>query len=117
VLTSWPGYCLVAASLIGLWLMESSFNAAPLHASLPAITAAEPLAGIALGIVVFGDVVRVSPGMIILQGAGLAATVAGRDHSGPRARAEQPAASPPDPRTPGSYRVPYHQSARSPPRD
>ncbi len=77
VLTSWPGYCLVAASLIGLWLMESSFNAAPLHASLPAITAAEPIAGIALGIVVFGDVVRVSPGMITLQAAGLAATVAG----------------------------------------
>ena len=77
VLTSWPGYCLVAASLTRLWLMENSFNAAPLHASLPAITAAEPIAGIALGIVVFGDVVRVSPGMIILQAAGLAATVAG----------------------------------------
>jgi hypothetical protein len=77
VLTSWPGYCLVAASLIGLWLMESSFNAAPLHAWLPAITAAEPIAGIALGIVVFGDVVRVSPGVITLQAAGLAATVAG----------------------------------------
>lgn len=77
MLTSWPGYCLVAASLIGLWLMESSFNAAPLHASLSAITTAEPIAGIALGIVVFGDVVRVSPGMITLQAAGLAATVAG----------------------------------------
>ncbi len=77
LLTSWPVYCLAAASLIGLWLMESSFNAAPLHASLPAITAAEPLAGIALGVVVFGDVVRVSVGMIALQAAGLAAIVAG----------------------------------------
>jgi drug/metabolite transporter (DMT)-like permease len=77
LLTSWPVYCLAAASLIGLWLMESSFNAAPLHASLPAITAAEPLAGIALGVVVFGDVVRISAGMIALQAAGLAAIVAG----------------------------------------
>jgi drug/metabolite transporter (DMT)-like permease len=77
LLTSWPLYCLAAAGLIGLWLMESSFNAAPLHASLPAITAAEPLAGIALGVVVFGDVVRVSAGMIALQAAGLAAIVAG----------------------------------------
>ena len=77
VLTSWPGYCLVAASLIGLWLMESSFNAAPLHASLPAITAAEPPGGIALGVVVFGDRVQVSAGMIVLQAAGLAAIVAG----------------------------------------
>jgi hypothetical protein len=77
VLASWPAYSLAAASLIGLWLMESSFNAAPLHASLPAITAAEPVAGIALGVVVFGDVVRVSPAMIALQAAGLAAMVTG----------------------------------------
>lgn len=77
ILASWPAYSLAAASLIGLWLMESSFNAAPLHASLPAITAAEPVAGIALGVLVFGDVVRVSPAMIALQAAGLAAMFTG----------------------------------------
>jgi hypothetical protein len=57
--------------------MESAFNAAPLHASLPAITAAEPAAGMLLGVVVFGDVIRVSPGMLALQAAGLAAMVLG----------------------------------------
>ena len=57
--------------------MESSFNAAPLNASLPAITAAEPVAGIALGVVVFGDVIRVSPGMIALQAAGIVALITG----------------------------------------
>jgi drug/metabolite transporter (DMT)-like permease len=77
LLTGWPLYCLVAASLAGFWLMESSFNAAPLHASLPAITAAEPVAGILLGVVVFGDVVHLSPGMLALQAAGIAALVAG----------------------------------------
>jgi drug/metabolite transporter (DMT)-like permease len=77
LLTSWPAYSLVGASLVGLWLMESSFNAAPLRASLPAITAAEPVAGIALGVVVFGDVIRISPWMITLQIAGLAALVTG----------------------------------------
>ena len=76
-LSSWPAYCVLAASLIGLWLMENSFNAAPLHASLPAITAAEPVTGILLGIVVFGDVVRISPGMLAFQAAGLAALVTG----------------------------------------
>jgi len=76
-LTSWPPYCLVAASLIGLWLMESSFNSAPLHASLPAITAAEPVAGILLGVVVFGDVIRISPGMLALQATGIAALISG----------------------------------------
>ena len=77
LLTSWPAYSLVAASVLGMWLMESSFNAAPLNASLPAITAAEPVAGIALGVVVFGDVIRVSPGMIAFQAAGLIALLTG----------------------------------------
>jgi drug/metabolite transporter (DMT)-like permease len=77
VLTSWPAYCLVATSLVALWLMESSFNAAPLHASLPAITAAEPVAGILLGVVVFGDVIHISPGLIALQAVGLVALVTG----------------------------------------
>jgi drug/metabolite transporter (DMT)-like permease len=77
LLTSWPGYTLAVASLAGFWLMESAFNAAPLHASLPAITAAEPIAGMLLGVVVFGDVIHVSPGMLALQAAGLAAMVLG----------------------------------------
>jgi drug/metabolite transporter (DMT)-like permease len=77
LLTTWPGYSLIAASLVGLWLMESAFNAAPLHASLPAISAAEPAAGILLGVVVFGDAVRTSPAMITAQIAGLLALVAG----------------------------------------
>jgi hypothetical protein len=77
LLAGWLGYALVLASLAGFWLMESAFSAAPLHASLPAITAAEPVAGMLLGVVVFGDVIHVSPGMLALQAAGLAALVAG----------------------------------------
>jgi hypothetical protein len=77
VLTTWPVYSLVAASVAGLWLMESSFNAGPLNASLPAITAAEPVAGICLGVIVLGDVVRTSPGLLALQGAGVVALVVG----------------------------------------
>jgi hypothetical protein len=77
LLTSWPPYCLLAAALIGMWLMQNSFNAAPLHASLPGITAAEPVSGILLGIVVFGDRIDISPGMLALQAAGIAALVVG----------------------------------------
>ncbi|HUY44753.1 MAG TPA: DMT family transporter [Streptosporangiaceae bacterium] len=77
VLTSWPGYSLIGASLGGLWLMESAFNAAPLHTSLPGITAAEPLAGIVLGLVVFRDSLRVSPEALALEAAGLTALVIG----------------------------------------
>lgn len=77
LLTSWSTYCLIAVGLAGLWLMESAFNAAPLHTSLPAITAGEPVCGIALGIIVFGDPLHVSAGMIALQAGGFAALVIG----------------------------------------
>jgi hypothetical protein len=76
-LTSWPGYALVVVGVIGLWLMQSAFSAGPLHASLPAITAGEPVAGICLGIVVFGDQLHTSPGLIALQAAGFVALVVG----------------------------------------
>jgi drug/metabolite transporter (DMT)-like permease len=77
VLTSWPAYGLIIASLVGLWLMESAFNAAPLHASLPAITAAEPVAGIFLGVLVFGDAISLSPGILAVQAAGIVALICG----------------------------------------
>lgn len=77
VLVTWPAYSLAAASLVALWLMESAFNSAPLHASLPGITAAEPVVGILLGVLVFGDVIRDSPGLIALQVAGIVMLIAG----------------------------------------
>jgi hypothetical protein len=56
--------------------MQSAFNIAPLHTSLPGITAAEPVAGIVLGIVVFGDSIRVSPDLL-LEASGLIALLIG----------------------------------------
>ncbi|MGH9107335.1 MAG: DMT family transporter [Acidimicrobiales bacterium] len=49
VLTSWPAYTLVAVAVVALMLAQSAFEAAPLDASLPAITAAEPVTAIGLG--------------------------------------------------------------------
>jgi multidrug transporter EmrE-like cation transporter len=77
LLTTWPGYGTLAASIIALWLMQNAFNAAPLKASLPAVTAAEPTAGIVLGVVVFGDSVHITPWLLAWQAASLAAMVAG----------------------------------------
>jgi drug/metabolite transporter (DMT)-like permease len=77
LLTSWPAYCLVIASVAGLWLMQNAFSSAPLHVSLPAITAGEPVCGMVLGIIVFREKVPVSPGMIALQAAGAVALVVG----------------------------------------
>ena len=77
LLSSWPAYSLIAVGVIAVWLMQSAFNSAPLHASLPGITAAEPVAGIALGVVAFRDKVPASPLLITLQVAGLLALVGG----------------------------------------
>jgi drug/metabolite transporter (DMT)-like permease len=77
VLTGWSGYALVGAGAVGIWLMQSAFSAGPLQASLPAIAACEPLAGIFLGVVVFGDRVQVSAGVLAMEASGLAALVVG----------------------------------------
>jgi drug/metabolite transporter (DMT)-like permease len=77
LLATWSGYATVAASIVGLWLMQNAFNAAPLHASLPAVTAAEPVAGTFLGVVVFGDVVHVSVWLLAAQAVSGAAVVFG----------------------------------------
>ncbi len=77
LLHSWSAYCLVATGAVGLLLMQSAFSAGPLHASLPTITAGEPVAGILLGIVVFGDRISLSPASLAMHAGGLAALVIG----------------------------------------
>src|SRR5262249_30417472 len=47
------------------------------QSSVAGMAAAQPLTGILLGVLVFGDVIRISPGMLALQAAGLAAIVTG----------------------------------------
>ena len=75
--TSWPAYALAGAGLVGIWLMQNAFSAAPLRASLPAIAAGEPVAGMALGIVVFGDRVQISAGLLAMEAGGIAALIIG----------------------------------------
>jgi len=75
--STWPPYCLLGAGIVGLWLMQNAFSAGPLHSSLPTIAAGEPVAGIALGIVVFGDRIQVSPGMLAIEAGGIAALIVG----------------------------------------
>jgi hypothetical protein len=75
--TTWSAYALLGAGIVGIWLMQNAFSAAPLHASLPAVAAGEPVAGIALGIVVFGDRVQITPGMLAIEAGGIAALIVG----------------------------------------
>jgi drug/metabolite transporter (DMT)-like permease len=75
--TVWPPYCLVGAGIVGIWLMQNAFSSGPLHSSLPTIAAGEPVAGIALGIVVFGDRIQISPGPLALEAGGIVALIVG----------------------------------------
>ena len=77
LLLHWPPYALVGAGALGIWLMQSAFSAGPLNVSLPAISAGEPVVGILLGVVVFGDRVQDTPGELAIYAGGLAALVAG----------------------------------------
>jgi drug/metabolite transporter (DMT)-like permease len=77
LLSTWPPYCLVATGIVGLWLMQNAFSAGPLHSSLPTIAAGEPVAGIVLGILVFGDRIQISPGPLAIEAGGIAALIVG----------------------------------------
>jgi drug/metabolite transporter (DMT)-like permease len=75
--TTWAPYALVGAGAIGIWLMQSAFSAGALQFSLPPIAAGEPIIGILLGVIIFGDRIQVTPGMLALQAGGIAAMIVG----------------------------------------
>ncbi len=75
--TTWAPYALLGAGAIGIWLMQSAFNTGPLQVSLPGISAGEPLVGILLGVIVFGDRIQVTQGMLAIQAGGIAALIVG----------------------------------------
>ncbi|MFF3353835.1 DMT family transporter [Streptomyces sp. NPDC002917] len=77
LVTSWQPYAVVVLGVTGLILVQSAFETAPLRMSLPALTAAQPLAGIACGIGFLGDQVRTDAGALAWQAAGLVAIVVG----------------------------------------
>ncbi|MEU8310183.1 DMT family transporter [Actinomadura sp. NPDC048955] len=74
---TWQPYGLLFIGALALLFAQSAFDAAPLRISLPASTAAEPLTGIALGVTIFGERIRLSPRDLALEALGLAGMVAG----------------------------------------
>ncbi|MFD3314691.1 DMT family transporter [Streptomyces sp. NPDC058656] len=75
--TSWQVYGVVALGITGLVLVQSAFETAPLRMSLPALTAAQPLAGIACGVGFLGDRLRTDAGALTWEALGLAGIVVG----------------------------------------
>ncbi|MGI8680236.1 MAG: DMT family transporter [Jatrophihabitans sp.] len=75
-LAPWP-YVVVASAAIGILLSQSAFRAARLDYSLPPTAAAEPIAGVALGVSVLGDQLSVSAAGIAVELVCLVAMVGG----------------------------------------
>lgn len=76
-LSAWQPYGVVVLGVTGLLLVQSAFETGPLRVSLPPLTAAQPLAGIACGIGFLGDRVRTDAVALAWQASGLAAVVVG----------------------------------------
>lgn len=77
LLTSWQPYAIVVLGVTALVMVQSAFESAPLRLSLPALTAAQPLAGIACGVGFLGDRLQVTPGALAWEVSGIVAVVAG----------------------------------------
>jgi hypothetical protein len=77
LVTGWQPYGVLVLGVTGLVLVQSAFETAPLRMSLPALTAAQPLAGIVCGVGFLGDQLRTDAGALAWEAAGLAAVVVG----------------------------------------
>ncbi|MFJ8004916.1 DMT family transporter [Streptomyces fagopyri] len=77
LLISWQPYGVLVLGVSGLVLVQSAFETAELRMSLPALTAAQPLAGILCGVGFLGDRLRTDVGALTWEAAGLAAIVTG----------------------------------------
>jgi len=67
VLTSWQPYAMLTVAVVGIALNQNAFKLAPLPASLPALTIAEPLCGIGIGVGLFAQHIRMAAGFIALE--------------------------------------------------
>ncbi len=77
VLTSWQPYALLSVAVVGISLNQNAFKLAPLPASLPALTITEPLCGIAIGVGLFAQRIRVGTGFIAAEILSLGVMVIG----------------------------------------
>jgi len=77
LISGWQPYAVLVLGVTALVLVQSAFETAPLRMSLPALTAAQPLAGIVCGVGILGDRLRTDAGSLGWEAAGLAAIVLG----------------------------------------
>ena len=77
LVASWPPYVLLGAAVWGLTLNQRAYHSAALSVTLPAFNLVDPLAGMAFGILVFGERPAHTPVAIMLETVGLVVMAAG----------------------------------------
>ena len=73
----WQPWVLLALGLAGLLLSANAFQAGALAASLPVMDTVEPVCGVLLGTLLFGERLATSPAGIAVQLAGAVSAIAG----------------------------------------
>jgi hypothetical protein len=74
---SWQPYFLIVAGVAGMVLAQSAFQAGPLDASLPTLSAADPIVSVLIGAVAFGEAIRVGVAETTLEVLSFSAVVVG----------------------------------------
>lgn len=77
LMTDWQPYMLAAGGVAGMVLAQSAFQAGPLDASLPTLTATDPVVSVVIGALLFGEQIRSGLFWSTLEVVSLAATVVG----------------------------------------
>jgi hypothetical protein len=67
LLDGWYVYALIGVGMVGLLLVQSAFQAGPLRLSLPALTAVEPVASSAVGVILFREHIRSDPVALVFE--------------------------------------------------
>jgi drug/metabolite transporter (DMT)-like permease len=76
VFGSWQLYAMVAVGILSLFLLQNALQSGTLVAAQPAVTCADPVAGVLLGVFLFHEPVRLG-GWLTLELFGVAAVLAG----------------------------------------
>jgi drug/metabolite transporter (DMT)-like permease len=74
---NWPAFALLVVAIGGMLLAQSAFEAAPLPASLPAMTVAEPITAIAFGLGVYHERVALGAPALVAEVGGIIAMIVG----------------------------------------
>ncbi|MGI5246144.1 DMT family transporter [Dactylosporangium sp. CA-139066] len=77
LMLSWTPYAILAIAIIGILLAQSAYKLAPLPVSYPPVAAAEPLAGVAIGVGVLDGSLRITPLAFAVELAALAVMTGG----------------------------------------